>query len=171
MAPMIATVEEAKQFAQMARTHGLKTVGVMVETPSICVLLPELAGVVDFVSIGTNDLSQYLFAADRQNSGVARLLNPWQPGLLNVIARVCEDAQRAGIKVGVCGEAGADPLLAVVLAGLGVHSVSMAAPAVDKVLDYLCSISIDQAKVVAQAALKGTTAVEAKSLALAELPA
>jgi len=171
MAPMIATVEEAKQFAQMARTHGLKTVGVMVETPSICVLLPELAGVVDFVSIGTNDLSQYLFAADRQNSGVARLLNPWQPGLLKVIARVCEDAQRAGIKVGVCGEAGADPLLAVVLAGLGVHSVSMAASAVDKVLDYLCSISIDQAKAVAQAALKGTTAVESKSLALAEIPA
>lgn len=170
MAPMISTVEEAKEFAQMARAHGLSTVGVMVETPSICVLLPDLAGVVDFVSIGTNDLSQYLFAADRQNSAVARLLDPWQPGLLRTIARVCEDAKVASIKVGVCGEAGADPLLAVVLAGLGVHSVSMASPAVEKVMDYLCSVSIQQAKVVAQAALRGRTPLEAKELALAELP-
>lgn len=170
MAPMIATIEEAQEFADLARAHGLVTVGVMVETPSISVLLPELAGVVDFVSIGTNDLSQYLFAADRQNSGVAKLLNPWQPGLLKTIARVCEDAQVAGIKVGVCGEAGADPLLAVVLAGLGVQSVSMAAPAVEKSLDYLSSLSLDQAKAVAKAALRGKTPLEAKELALAELP-
>jgi phosphotransferase system enzyme I (PtsI) len=171
MAPMIATVQEAQEFSAMARRHGLETVGVMVETPSICVLLPQLAGVVDFVSIGTNDLSQYLFAADRQNSGVARLLNPWQPGLLRTIARVCEDAKQAGIKVGVCGEAAADPLLAVVLAGLGVQSVSMAAPAVEKAMDYLCSVTQDQAVLVAQAALKGLTPLEAKEQALAELPA
>jgi phosphotransferase system enzyme I (PtsI) len=170
MAPMIATVQEAKEFATMARSHGISTVGIMVETPSICVLLPELAGVVDFVSIGTNDLSQYLFAADRQNSKVANLLNPWQPALLKTIARACEDAKLAGIKIGVCGEAAADPLLAVVLAGLGVHSVSMASPAVKRVSDYLCSVSMEQAQAIAKAALTGSSPIEAKQLAMAQLP-
>lgn len=170
MAPMIATVEEATEFATMARAHGIKTVGVMVETPSICLVLNQLAGVVDFVSIGTNDLSQYLFAADRQNSGVATLLNPWQPALLKAIELICHQAKQAGIKVGVCGEAAADPLLAVVLAGLGVQSVSMAAPAVSKVKDYLCSVTAEQAQLVAQEALKATTASQAKALALAALP-
>ncbi len=170
MAPMIATVEEATAFAKQARSFGIQTVGVMVETPSICVVLDQLQGIVDFVSIGTNDLSQYLFAADRQNSGVATLLNPWQPALLKTISRICVDAQAVGIKVGVCGEAAADPLLSVVLAGLGVKSVSMAAPAVAKAKDYLCSVTKDQAKAVAEAALTGKTPFEAKELALAALP-
>lgn len=170
MAPMIATVEEAKDFAALANRFGLKTVGVMVETPSICMLISQLQGIVDFVSIGTNDLSQYLFAADRQNSGVAALLNPWQPALLKTIAMVCKDATAVGIKVGVCGEAAADPLLSVVLAGLGVKSVSMAAPAVEKAKDYLGSVTLDQAKAVAQAALAGHTPAEAKAMALAALP-
>ena len=170
MAPMIATVAEASDFAELARGHGIKTVGVMVETPSICMVLDQLAGIVDFVSIGTNDLSQYLFAADRQNSGVAALLNPWQPALLKTIELICQQANLAGIKVGVCGEAAADPLLAVVMAGLGVQSVSMAAPAVTKVMDYLCSISTQQAEQVAQAALRGMNPAQAKELALAALP-
>ena len=170
MAPMIATVEEATGFANQARGFGIQTVGVMVETPSICVVLDQLEGIVDFVSIGTNDLSQYLFAADRQNSGVAKLLNPWQPALLKTIARICSDAESAGIKVGVCGEAAADPLLAVVLAGLGVKSVSMAAPAIAKSKEYLESITIKQAVAVAKAALTGKTALAAKELALAALP-
>jgi phosphotransferase system enzyme I (PtsI) len=170
MAPMIATVEEAVAFATLVRSHGIKTVGVMVETPSICVVLDQLKGIVDFVSIGTNDLSQYLFAADRQNSGVAALLNPWQPALIKTIARICEDARAANIKVGVCGEAAADPLLAIVLAGLGVESLSMAGPAVSKALDYLSSVTLDQAKAVAKAALSGKNPAEAKELALAALP-
>ncbi|MFM8927459.1 MAG: putative PEP-binding protein [Rhodoluna sp.] len=169
MAPMIATVEEAKAFAKLARGFGLGTVGVMVETPSICVQITELAGVVDFVSIGTNDLSQYLFAADRQNSAVAALLNPWQPALLKTIAKVCEDANSVGIKVGVCGEAGADPLLGVVLAGLGVKSVSMASPAVAKAIEYLSSVTDELARDIAIAALSGSTPREAKDKARAAL--
>ena len=165
MAPMIATVEEAKAFAELATGFGLKTIGVMVETPSICVQIKELAGVVDFVSIGTNDLSQYLFAADRQNSAVAALLNPWQPALLRTISQICLDANLVGIKVGVCGEAGADPLLAVVLAGLGVQSVSMAAPAVPKAIEYLSSVSLDQARKIAAQALLGANPRQAKELA------
>ncbi len=169
MAPMIATVAEAKEFAELARGVGLSTIGVMVETPSICLQIADLAGVVDFVSIGTNDLSQYLFAADRQNSAVAALLNPWQPALLRTISKVCLDAASGGIKVGVCGEAGADPLLAVVLAGFGVQSVSMASPAVAKAIEYLSSITLDQAKVIAAEALRGVDPRQAKELAKAAL--
>jgi len=169
MAPMIATVEEAAEFAKLAKDAGLETIGVMVETPSICLEIENLAGIVQFVSIGTNDLSQYLFAADRQNSAVATLLNPWQPALLKMIAKVCADAKSVGIKVGVCGEAGADPLLAVVLAGLGVSSVSMASPAVAKAVEYLSSITQEQASQVAAAALEGNTAKQAKDKARAAL--
>ena len=168
MAPMIATIQEAKVFKEIATARGIRTVGVMVETPSICAMVPELKGIVDFVSIGTNDLSQYLFAADRQNSAVAKLLNPWQPALLRTIARVCQDAQAAGIKVGVCGEAAADPLLSVVLAGLGVQSVSVASPAVQKVSDYLSSVTPEEAKTVAEAALSAGSPEQAKQLALAK---
>ncbi len=169
MAPMIATVEEAAEFAKLAKDAGLETIGVMVETPSICLEIENLAGIVQFVSIGTNDLSQYLFAADRQNSAVAALLNPWQPALLKMIAKVCADAKSVGIKVGVCGEAGADPLLAVVLAGLGVSSVSMASPAVAKAVEYLSSITQEQASQIATAALEGNTARQAKDKARAAL--
>ncbi|NDD25473.1 MAG: phosphoenolpyruvate--protein phosphotransferase, partial [Actinobacteria bacterium] len=169
MAPMIATVEEAAEFAKLAKSAGLETIGVMVETPSICLEIKNLAGIVQFVSIGTNDLSQYLFAADRQNSAVAGLLNPWQPALLKMIAKVCADAKSVGIKVGVCGEAGADPLLAVVLAGLGVSSVSMASPAVAKAVEYLSSVTLEQASQVAAAALEGNTARQAKDKARAAL--
>lgn len=169
MAPMIATVDEARSFAKLARGFGLRTIGVMVETPSICVQIKDLAGIVDFVSIGTNDLSQYLFAADRQNSAVAALLNPWQPGLLRTVKQVCLDANSVGIKVGVCGEAGADPLLAIVLAGLGVQSVSMASPAVPKAIEYLSSVSLEQAKKIAIEALRGTNPRQSKELARSAL--
>lgn len=168
MAPMIATIQEANAFKELAAAHGLNSIGVMVETPSICAMVPELEGIVDFVSIGTNDLSQYLFAADRQNSAVAKLLNPWQPAMLRTISRICLDAQEAGIKVGVCGEAAADPLLSVVLAGLGVQTVSVASPAVQKVSDYLSSVTSEEAKAVAKAALSAISPEQAKQLALAE---
>jgi phosphotransferase system enzyme I (PtsI) len=168
MAPMIATIQEANAFKELAAAHGLNSIGVMVETPSICAMVPELKGIVDFVSIGTNDLSQYLFAADRQNSAVAKLLNPWQPAMLRTISRICLDAQAAGIKVGVCGEAAADPLLSVVLAGLGVQTVSVASPAVQKVSDYLSSVTPEEAQAVAKAALSAISPEQAKQLALAE---
>ena len=121
---MIATIAEAKDFAAMARAAGITRVGVMVEIPAIVSVIPQLKGVIDFVSVGTNDLSQYLFAADRVNSNVAHLLNPWEPALLSTLAQIAQLARENSIKSGVCGEAASDPLLAVVLAGVGFDSVS-----------------------------------------------
>ena len=111
------------------RAHGLKA-GVMVEVPSAALLADRMLEVVDFLSIGTNDLTQYTMAADRMASDLAHLTDPWQPAVLRLVAMTAEAGKRAGKPVGVCGEAAADPLLAVVLVGMGITSLSMAPAAV-----------------------------------------
>lgn len=165
MAPMISTVEEAQAFREMAKHAGLSEVGIMVETPAIIPMIPDLAGIVDFVSIGSNDLSQYLFAADRQHPAMGGLVDPWQPGLLRTIDAIVQHASPAGIPVGVCGEAGSDPLLAIVLAGLGVSSVSAAPSAVAAVRDALSAVSKTQAQDIAHAVIAETSANRARDVA------
>jgi phosphoenolpyruvate-protein phosphotransferase (PTS system enzyme I) len=169
MAPMIANYEEAELFASLARAAGLERIGIMVETPAIVSQLGDLAGLIDFVSIGTNDLSQYLFAADRMNSALAALNDPWQPGLIRTVAQVASVCQAAGMPVGVCGESAADPLLAIVYAGLGATSLSVSPAAVAQVTSALKSVDAARAKSVAQMALSAKTAAEAKALVRAEL--
>ena len=169
MAPMIATVAEAAEFAELARSIGNFKVGIMIETPAISLQVDRLAGVVDFVSIGTNDLSQYLFAADRMNPALGALLNPWQPGLIRMLQKIGTDGNAAGISVGVCGESASDPAFAVVLAGLGMNSVSASPSQVNVVRNALASVTADKARAVAQAALSGVDAASAKAAALAEL--
>ena len=169
MAPMIATVAEAAEFAELARSIGSFKVGIMIETPAISLQVDRLAGVVDFVSIGTNDLSQYLFAADRMNPALGALLNPWQPGLIRMLAKIGTDGNAAGVSVGVCGESASDPAFAVVLAGLGMNSVSASPSQVNVVRNALASVTPEKARAVAAAALSGTDAASAKAAALAEL--
>ena len=171
MAPMISTVQEAKQFADLARSIGGYKVGVMVETPSIAAMIEQLEGVVDFVSIGTNDLSQYLFAADRMNPSLGALLNHWQPGLIRTLARIAEGGHKAGISVGVCGESASDPAFAVVLAGLGISSVSVSKSQVTAVRNALSSLDLGAAKEVANKVLAARSAEDAKAAALAALAA
>jgi phosphotransferase system enzyme I (PtsI) len=129
MAPMVATVAEAESFAAAVRERGLKP-GVMVEIPSAALLAHRLLEVVDFLSIGTNDLTQYTMAADRMATDLAHLTDSWQPAVLQLIAITAEAGKQAGKPVGVCGEAAADPLLACVLVGMGITSLSMASAAV-----------------------------------------
>ena len=130
MAPMIATAAEAEHFAALVRAHGL-TPGVMIEVPAAALLADKILEHVDFLSIGTNDLAQYTMAADRMSAELATLTDPWQPGGARAgRRRPPGPATRAGKPVGVCGEAAADPLLACVLIGLGVTSLSAAAAAV-----------------------------------------
>ncbi len=107
------------------RERGLKA-GVMVEVPSAALLADRMLEVVDFLSIGTNDLTQYTMAADRLASDLAYLTDPWQPAVLQLIATTAVAGQRVDKPVGVCGEAAADPLLAVALVGMGITSLSMA---------------------------------------------
>jgi phosphotransferase system enzyme I (PtsI) len=164
MAPMVATVSEAAEFVDRCRAAGLPTAGVMVEVPAAALRADALAGAVDFLSIGTNDLSQYTFAADRQVGELAELLDPWQPALLSLIAACGDAGRRTGTPVGVCGEAAADPELAPVLVGLGVTSLSMAPRAVAEVRLALSARTLDECRRLAELALGADDAAHARAL-------
>lgn len=152
MAPMVATADEAAGFAALARESGLRKVGAMVEIPAAALRASDLLTHLDFVSIGTNDLSQYTCAVDRMAGGLAHLLDPWQPAVLDLIAMVGAAGAAAGKPVGVCGEAASDPTLAPVLVGLGVTSLSMSVPALPAVRAALSAVDIEKCRDAADAA-------------------
>ena len=166
MAPMIATVDEARDFSERCRSRGL-TPGIMVEVPSVAVAVDRFLPHVDFLSIGTNDLTQYVMAADRMSSDLAGLNDPWQPAVLRLIHAVATAAARAPggrtVPVGVCGEAAADPHLARVLLGLGVTSLSVATAALPFVGASLAEVTLEQCRELAARALACDTAREARA--------
>ena len=168
MAPMVATVAEAAEFAAQVRAHGLKA-GVMVEIPSAALLAPKMLEVVDFLSIGTNDLTQYTMAADRMATDLAHLTDSWQPAVLQLIAITAEAGKQAGKPVGVCGEAAADPVLATALVGMGITSLSMALAAVRSVGAQLAEVSMDTCEHAAEAALAAADPMAAREAVRAVL--
>lgn len=170
MAPMVATAEEATWFARECADKGLLDVGVMIEIPSAALRAADVISQVDFVSVGTNDLSQYAFAADRGLGAVSGLHDPWQPGLLDLVALVAEAASRAGKPCGVCGEAAADAALACVLAGLGASTLSMAPSALSGVRAGLAAHTLEQCRTAAQAARAQPSAADARAAARLHLP-
>ncbi|MFY9678803.1 phosphoenolpyruvate--protein phosphotransferase [Glutamicibacter protophormiae] len=171
MAPMISTPAEAGAFAAMVSAAGLPTGGTMIEVPSAAVLAGGILSRCDFVSLGTNDLTQYTMAADRQLGAMAELNDPWQPAVLHLVKATAEGALDAGGKpVGVCGEAAADPALAVVLVGLGVNTLSMNKRALPPVAAVLRTVDLPAAQRLAALALEADSASEARRLVRAELP-
>ena len=169
MAPMVATVEEAEDFAAACARHGIASSGVMIETPSAALLAPEITAAVSFTSLGTNDLAQYTMAADRLVGDLALLNDPWQPAVLRLIALSATAAAKAGKPIGVCGEAAADPLLAAVLVGLGVDSLSMSARAIAAVAATLAGVTREQCELAAAAAIRSSTAAQARQAAVSIL--
>ncbi|WP_179967399.1 phosphoenolpyruvate--protein phosphotransferase [Mycolicibacterium anyangense] len=165
MAPMIATPDEAKHFAERARERNLVP-GVMIEVPAAALLADRILEHVEFLSIGTNDLAQYTMAADRMSAELATLTDPWQPGVIALVAHTAKAGAAAGKPVGVCGEAAADPLLACVLTGLGVTSLSAAAAAVTGVGAKLATVTLQQCRDAAAAVLGTASAAEARAVAL-----
>lgn len=166
MAPMVATVEETRYFTDLCRDYGIKTAGVMVEVPSSALLADRVLAIADFASIGTNDLTQYTLAADRLLGSVASFQDPWHPAVLRLIREVGDAGRTNGKPVGICGEAAADPLLAVVLVGLGANSLSMAPTALADVRASLLDHTLDDARVIAEAALSADDAAGARSAAM-----
>jgi len=161
MAPMVATVEEAAWFARRVRENGLPKGGVMIEVPAAALRSAHVLAEVEFGSIGTNDLAQYTMAADRMQGELSDLLDPWQPAVLDVVAAACEGAASTGRPMGVCGESAGDPLLALVLTGLGVSSLSMAPSKVPVVRLALSLHSLPECQGIAAAARAAATAREA----------
>ncbi|SDS88618.1 phosphoenolpyruvate--protein phosphotransferase [Microbacterium paraoxydans] len=165
MAPMVATVDEAADFAARCRAAGLDRAGIMIETPAAALLAAELFEVVDFVSLGTNDLAQYTLAADRLSSALADLNDPWQPAVLRLIGTVGAAGRAAGKPVGICGEAAGDPALAPVLVGLGATSLSMTPRALGRVAAALDAAGPDECRRAADGASRAATAAEARQAA------
>ncbi|WP_327585387.1 PEP-utilizing enzyme [Nonomuraea sp. NBC_00507] len=171
MAPMVATGEEAAWFARSCRARGLAGVGVMIEIPAAALRARDLLASVDFVSIGTNDLAQYAFAADRQLGAVSALHDPWQPALLDLVAMTARAASAAGKPCGICGESAADPAMACVLVGLGASTLSMGAGALAAVRAALAAHTLTQCRLAADAARARTTPADARAAARVHLPA
>ena len=169
MAPMVADSSEAVEFAELARSIGKFKVGVMVEIPELANQVAELGGRVDFISVGTNDLSQFLFETNRLAPLAPALLSPWQPELMQLLEKIARDARALGIATGVCGESASDPVFAIVLAGLGFDSVSSAMSQVGAVRTALSSVTQEEAKEIASLALGASTAESAKAMVLAAL--
>ena len=173
--PMISGVEEIQQvrviFGQVLDDlqnenipHNPKVaIGIMIEVPSAVQMAPILIRHADFFSIGTNDLTQYTLAVDRNNERVAAFFDPLHPAVLNSIARVCQVANEAGKPVGVCGEMAGDPLLAPLLVGLGVTELSMIPVSLLAVKDVIRKIRADDASTLARECLGAATSSEVRA--------
>ncbi len=164
MAPMVGTVDEAYEFAMKCRERDLKP-GIMVEVPAVAMLAEQFLDEVEFFSIGTNDLTQYTMAADRMSSDLAMLTDPWQPAVLRLVQRTAAAGIAKNKPVGVCGEAAADPLLACVLIGLGITSLSMASGAIPAVGVQLSKVSLEQCQSAAVQVAEARNSRDAKDLA------
>ncbi|HVL97681.1 MAG TPA: phosphoenolpyruvate--protein phosphotransferase [Egibacteraceae bacterium] len=171
MFPMVATtaeVDEARAILdEVAGEEGVDVagveVGVMVEVPAAALAADRLARRVDFLSIGTNDLLQYLFAADRLNPDVAGIPDVFDPDVLRLIGSVCRAAAAHGAWVGVCGEAAAEPRAAAAFVALGVTELSMTPNAVPDVKDKLRRHTGDELRAAADAALAAPDGTAARA--------
>lgn len=163
--PMITAVAEVEELQQLIRrAHdelieegfavSMPSIGVMVEVPSAVYLAEELARRVEFLSIGTNDLTQYLLAVDRNNPHVADLYDDMHPAVLRAVQQVVEGARSYNRSVSVCGELAGNPLAAVLLMGMGVESLSMSAGSLLKVKWVIRSFSKSRARQLVQVALR-----------------
>lgn len=168
MAPMVATAAEATWFADRCRERGLVP-GAMIEIPAAALMADTIMTNLDFVSIGTNDLTQYAMAADRLSPHLAELTDAWQPAVLKLIDMTCRSGEAHDVPVGVCGEAASDPLLACVLVGMGVSSLSAAHNALAAVGSQLAQVTLEACQEMASAALSASGAADARAAARAVL--
>lgn len=173
MFPMVTDVAEVIRVREIAEAVRLEVgapvvpLGIMVEVPSVAVMAEAFAPHVDFFSIGTNDLTQYTLAVDRQHAELAPMANSLHPAVLRLIDSTVKGAQQHGTWVGVCGGLAGDPLGAAILAGLGVNELSMTASDVPGVKAALRAGSHEQMQALAQQALACRSFEEVKALGVA----
>jgi multiphosphoryl transfer protein len=166
--PMISTADEIHLVCELLQEENIQypplPMGVMIEVPSAALTAPALAPLVDFLSIGTNDLAQYTLASDRTNSAVARLADPLHPAVLHLIAATCRAGQAHGKPVAVCGEIAGDPAVTPLLLGLGVNELSAPLPDVALIKETVRRQTLSACRELAQAALDCATAGEVRML-------
>lgn len=165
MFPLVSSLDEIRQIREILTSvrnellreghdvPGYIPLGIMIEVPAAVQIIDYLIQEVDYVSIGTNDLIQYTLAADRNNASVRQYFDPYHPAILHSIKRVADVAGKAGKKASVCGEMAADPLCALLLAGMGIREFSLSAPSIPVVKQALRSNSLEACQRLARAAL------------------
>src|SRR5262249_49405636 len=179
--PMISTLEEVQQArkavykARLALQragvpHGDKVpVGIMLEGPAAALCIDELLREVDFVSIGSNDLIQYLMAADRDNPKVAHLCEPYSPALLRLLARVIRACDEQGKPVTICGEMAGRARCALPLLGMGLRRLGMSAGFVPTSKEVLRHTTLAEAQTIAQRVLRMNTVGEIRTYLTAKV--
>jgi phosphotransferase system enzyme I (PtsI) len=170
MFPMISTLLELRQCKMILaevkedlEEEGIAfnarlPIGTMIEVPSAAILAEQLAREVDFFSIGTNDLTQYTLAADRNNEAVASLYNPADPAVLRLLDSVLKAARRYNIGVNVCGEMSGEPLYTLLLVGMGFRQLSVTPHSIPEIKRVIRAVTVEDALHVAQEALRLETA-------------
>jgi phosphocarrier protein FPr/phosphocarrier protein len=171
MAPMIASLEELRAVrAALDRARAAFGVtapvalGVMIETPAAAMIAADLAAEADFLSIGTNDLTQYALAMDRTNPSVASGIDALHPAVIRLIALTCEGAARAGKGVGVCGGLASEALAAPLLIGLGVTELSAAPAAISALKSTIRPLTMQACRDLATKALAASTAESVRAV-------
>ncbi|MBI3957450.1 MAG: phosphoenolpyruvate--protein phosphotransferase [Chloroflexi bacterium] len=161
---VLEVLDSIPGYREEHRREGRLQVGLMIEVPAAALLADRVAPLVDFFSIGTNDLAQYTLAADRVNSAVASLASPLDPSVLRLIAMTCQAGNVAEIPISICGEMAGDPSIFPLLFGLGVTEVSVVAPAVPLVKEAVRQTDGDAARRLAANALRTSRAQEVHRL-------
>ena len=176
MIPLVTCVEEVRAVKELVEVckaeldqEGFKfnpdtEVGVMMETPAASLIADKLAEEADFFSIGTNDLIGYTMCADRGNDRISNLYNVYYPAVLRSIKNIIECGVKAGIMVGMCGEAAADPLLEPLLISFGLEEFSMSAPSILRARKTISQWSKQECDELAERALSLSTSAEVKAL-------
>ena len=172
MFPMVSTIQEIRRAREMVSraqkeldaralpyAPGIK-IGIMIEVPAAAVLAEEMAGEADFLSIGTNDLIQYLMAVDRDNAAVAPLYQQFNPAVLRTIRHIIDAGHKKGVWVGMCGQMAGDPLATVLLVGLGIDELSVIPSVLPEIKKIILSIKYKEAKRVADKSLAMSTEQE-----------
>ncbi len=164
--PMISSIDEIDEARRLIERAGREVeemlgysiprprIGIMVEVPSMVFMLPALVNRVDFISVGTNDLTQYLLAVDRNNTRVASLYDSLHPAVIRALKMIISEATRVGLDVGVCGEMAGDPMCVAVLVGMGFYHLSMNGRSVARIKYLLRHIELEDARELANRALE-----------------
>ncbi|CCO24897.1 phosphoenolpyruvate--protein phosphotransferase [Maridesulfovibrio hydrothermalis] len=176
MFPMISGVEELNNvlaFQDEVRkglmAEGIKIIdkvktGIMIEVPSAVAEAEKLGAICDFFSIGTNDLTQYVMAADRGNKAVAEICDSLNPAVLRMIKMTCDAAKTTGIEVGMCGELAGNSKASALLLGLGLNELSMSGPSIPEVKEAIRAVSMNDCHALAEKALAANSGDEVREL-------
>ena len=157
---LLNDVKEEMKSKQIPFNENIQ-IGAMIETPSSALCSDEILKEVDFISIGTNDLIQYMLAVDRMNEQVAHLYQPYNPAILKTLKQVFDNAHAVGKDVSICGELGGDPMATLFLLGLGnLDSLSMDPHSIPHVKKIICQSDMNDAKEFSKQLLKMSSTVE-----------